>query len=207
MSFGNSILILGILATLSTTSIIALGLTLILLAIHLGGIGLIAIYFTLPILTIIFFQSDILWAKILHEYQAGYSNSMKWSLSRFASFTLDMRDLKLAPLMGNGIMTETHDYARQRLASNNGFSDYLSRYGLIMTLYISVLFCWGTYQRFHNKKIFILGICLTVLIFSWSEKFFELPFFYLVVFSNYILKTNNQDAIKPVNGDQPSCSD
>lgn len=191
---GNVILMAGVLATLSTTSILALAITVTFTSLRHGRFGLLALYFVLPAFLVVFSQSDYLLEKIVSEFKAGYSGSMQWSLSRFASYILDMRDFSLAPFFGNGIVVETHASAGLRLPSNNGISDYLNRYGIYMSLLAFVIYSVGMIRYYRHRKVMLLGMTAVLVVFAWAEKFFELPFFYTLSFAGYCSWSFAKDA-------------
>ncbi len=184
----NLILMLAVVSTVSTTGALGFGLTIIVLFARYRAAGAVALFFVLPVMILCFVQSDFLLSKITSEFDAGYTDHMQWSLSRMASFQLDMKEFFTAPFIGVGIMTEAHPLAGDRLPSNNGFSDFLNRYGVLMTLYGACLLAISVRRQFQTSSPMIFAFFLIVFIFSWSEKFFELPVFYLWVFSGFLWK-------------------
>ncbi|WP_206188535.1 hypothetical protein [Parasedimentitalea denitrificans] len=181
----NIILLLAIASTVSTTGTVGLAISLGVMLLHRGVTGALVILLTLPMALAFFFNADFLVAKILAEVTSGYSVYMQWGLSRSASFQLDMQSLRHALILGNGIVVEASDTLLFRLPSNNGFSDYLARHGLVMSAYLAGIFMLGTYKQFRVGLLKVLCFCAVVFLFAWSEKFFELPLFYLLAFAGY----------------------
>ncbi|WP_300515151.1 hypothetical protein [Aliiroseovarius sp.] len=181
----NLILLVAIASTVSTTGMVALAFSLGVLLLHHGMFGMIAVMLTLPWVGLFFLQAEFMIDKIVQEFQAGYSPHMQWSLTRAASFQLDMQSFSQAPLLGQGIVIEASHALKYRPPSNNGFSDYLTRYGLVMSTYLAALFIISTRAYFRARVLMVLGMCMVLFLFSWSEKYFELPLFYVMSFAGF----------------------
>ena len=181
----NIILLLAIASTVSTTGIVGLAFSLGVMLLHRAVTGALVILLTFPMALLFFLNADFLVAKILAEVTSGYSVYMQWGLSRSASFLLDMQSLRHALILGNGIVVEASHALLFRLPSNNGFSDYLARYGLVMSGYMVGIFMLGTHIQFRIGLLKVFCFCFAVFLFAWSEKFFELPLFYLLAFAGY----------------------
>ncbi|MCF6272420.1 MAG: hypothetical protein L3J37_04395 [Rhodobacteraceae bacterium] len=174
LDWQNITLVIATLSTLSTTGFIGLSLPLFYWALttRAGALVLLA-----PLLALLALNLDFLLPKITAEFQAD-TGQIRWALSRYASFLRDMEFFAAHPLLGTGFGFETgYD-------SNNGLSDYLRRFGGLWFLAMVFLLFAAVRPRAH------LGGTLTfiavILLFSWSEKFFELPFFYALLFSAFL---------------------
>jgi hypothetical protein len=73
-----------------------------------------------PFLMLAFFSLPFLGPKIAAEFGSGYSSQITWSLSRYASFQLDMDEFVRKPLLGAGIFDEARpDRKSTRLNSSH----------------------------------------------------------------------------------------
>ncbi|RMD89194.1 MAG: hypothetical protein D6811_12680 [Alphaproteobacteria bacterium] len=178
----NLVLLAAMLSTFSTTAWLgAMASAGFMLWRHGGGARL-ALVYLLPVLALAGVTLEFLAPKIAAEFSAGYRPQMQWSLSRMASFELDMAELAEAPLLGQGIVTEAR---APRLPSNNGLSDFLVRYGLLMSLGALALLLASLHRLYRPGPGAMAAFLLTLTIFGWAEKFLELPLFYLWLFAGF----------------------
>jgi hypothetical protein len=134
--------------------------------------------------------------KVFEEFQMVDEyilNSTKWGLTRYSSFVLDFQDFRDNPLLGRGLYLENRFSGNLPVASHNGFSDFASRFGLLGI----VTLCWNIFhsgKAMGDRSIFSgLFLLAVVLVSSWSERFFELPIFFAILFLGISL---NNDGVK-----------
>lgn len=184
-SWPDAVLVAAVISTGSTTGYIGLAIVGGYIAISGGTITATLALCMAPFAVWGFVSAGFLLEKIVDEMQAGYAAHMRWSLSRFASFELDMREFWNQPLWGAGLFVEARQTFGLRPPSNNGLSDYLLRYGLIGSL-TTVVFLLTSVQRAWRTSAFgLITFTAVMLCFGWSEKFFELPVFYVAMFAGW----------------------
>ncbi len=174
----NIILTIATLTTLSTTGYLGLALALGYWVFSVWENKLLAVACLLPAIVTALLGFDFILPKITAEFETGYSDSMRWSLSRYASFLRDFEVFRRSPLLGTGLVADPgYD-------SHNGFSDYLRRYGLFWTMATLVLL--ATSLRRVATLPGTATFLAVILVFAWSEKFFELPLFYALQFAVFL---------------------
>lgn len=175
LDWQNAVLLLATLTTVSTTGYIALALPLTYWAVTTQSKVLLL---ALPLLALGVLNLDFIVPKIVAEFQNSDLGQVRWSLSRYGSFLRDMDLFARAPILGTGLFYDPgYD-------SNNGFSDYLRRFGLLWFL-VSTGLLFAAMRRVAPLAGALLFIAV-VLLFSWSEKFFELPFYYMLGFAAFL---------------------
>lgn len=191
------VLIAAIASTVSTTAVICLLVSLCwMLLRHSGVASKIALLVVLIFGGISFFSSAFLLEKVVSEWNAGYSAQMQYALSRMASAQLDFQEMVFSPFLGVGISVDVRPFF-DRLPSNNGLTDYVVRFGLVMVSFhllflgLSVRYYYGT--RFGDVVAFVF----VVLMYAWAEKFFELSFFYILTFAGFGLLTPRNSLAEP----------
>lgn len=183
MDLINILLVVAIVSTVSTTALVALTITVVWWLSRLRGAGALALLFVVPVAATIFTEADFLLAKITDELRAE-SSRMQWSLSRWDSFKIDMDEFLTQPVLGIGVVTETRPLAG-RLPSNNGLTDFLTRYGVLMTGLFYTLFVASMRRYYGANLLSVILFTLVLAVFAWSEKYFELPFFYVWAFAGF----------------------
>ena len=174
----NLTLLLAALTTMSTTGFLGLAVALSYWAFAGLQNKRLAATLLLPALTAALLGLDIILPKITAEFQTGYAENMRWSLSRYASFLRDMAVFQQQPLLGTGL------FADPGYDSHNGLSDYLRRYGLLWALASLGLLAGSL--RCVATPLGTLAFLAVTLLFAWSEKFFELPLFYMLQFAIFL---------------------
>jgi hypothetical protein len=200
------VLILALISTLSTTGLIALGY--FLMAFVANKVKPIYRLILIPTFIVVIFISfttmDLLGKKISSQF----SVSTPFSTTRFESATLDLKDWSENPILGLG----RHQYTRYKGETshfmthrNNGLSDYLVTYGvLIFIMYFSLIyFSFYRLCRTNNDPARIAVHCLIlILIIGFSEGFFTLPFFYGLTLVHLIYRepagVNSPASVSPI---------
>ena len=178
LDWQNTTLLLATLTTMSTTGFLGLAVALTYWSFSALQNKFIALALLLPALLITLLGFDFILPKITAEFQTGYSDSMRWSLSRYASFLRDFEVFRQHPLLGTGLIADPgYD-------SHNGLTDYLRRYGLLWALATAALLAASI--RRVAAPLGTLTFLAIILLFAWSEKFFELPIFYLMQFAVFL---------------------
>lgn len=195
---GNLILIVATLSTLSTTAFMALILISLYWASRQRGAAPVLFVLAIPALFVLFSSFGFLWPKIAAELEAGYSDSMVWSLSRYASFIRDFREFSLSPLLGAGIFDVGRPLYDPTHPSNNGLSDFLVRFGLIWTAITVAMYSFSIKLIPGGSAVGVATAVAVILIFAWSEKFFELPLF--LTFQFIAASTITLRTLKPIPG-------
>jgi hypothetical protein len=180
---GNIVLLAAMASTFSTTTWIGAMVSVAFILWRHGGGWRLLLLPTIPAAVLACLTADFLLPKIIKEIQSGYAPYMRWSLSRMASFHLDIADLAQMPLPGRGLVISGDETAR--LPSNNGLSDYLARYGLVMSLASASLLVTSLRRAFGADVTALAGFLAVLLIFAWAEKYWELPLFQLWLFAGF----------------------
>ena len=180
----NLLLLTAALTTVSTTTYVCILPTVIfMLLVRYRGLGLIAMLLALPLVLFAFANTGFLMQKITAEWDAGYSAHMQHTLSRTASAQLDLAEFATAPFLGIGLSSRTRPPGADRLPSNNGLTDYLDRFGLLMSGLMLFILARNMRAYFDAPAVTVLTFTLVILLFSWAEKFFEMPLFYMFAFA------------------------
>jgi hypothetical protein len=106
--------------------------------------------------------------------------------ARIASAVLDWNDVKGYPFTGRGLWPETRvDKKFEYVIRNNGLTNFLAEWGFLFFVFYFFYYYKGLnfYCKLNNANIFmpflLLGI---VLLISFSEDYFDLQFFWALVF-------------------------
>lgn len=175
----NVTLLAAMVSTLSTTAMVALLPTVAAMLMLSGARARAALAALGPALLLGILSLDFVGPKIVAEIRARDDVELRWSLSRAASFRLDLEEFRAAPVLGTGLVAEARPLAGARLPSNNGLSDFVARHGLVMSALWGWVLVTGLRRRFQGRPALRWGFLLVMALFAWSEKFLELPLFHL----------------------------
>ena len=112
--------------------------------------------------------------------------------TRMASAILDWDDIKGYPFSGRGLWPETRvDKKFEYVIRNNGFTNFIATWGI---LFFFVYFYWyykgfSEFCRIYGASTLIPMVLLVIIwLLSFSENYFDSPFFWAFVFFGIPLK-------------------
>ena len=112
--------------------------------------------------------------------------------TRMASAILDWDDIKGYPFSGRGLWPETRvDKKFEYVIRNNGFTNFIATWGI---LFFFVYFYWyykgfSEFCRIYGASKLIPMVLLVIIwLLSFSENYFDSPFFWAFVFFGIPLK-------------------
>lgn len=122
--------------------------------------------------------------------------------TRMASAILDWQDIKVYPLTGRGIWPETRvDKKFEFISRNNGFTNFIAQWGIFIFIIYFYYYFKGfmAYCKIYNaNKIMPILMLLIIWLISFSENYFNLPFFWALIFINIPLKYYLNDMPKTI---------
>jgi O-antigen ligase len=189
------VLIAGVLSTQSTTGYIALGLTLLILAVarRLAEKGRLGYLTALPALAIVVAVGSVAFetlpfmkAKILHQQHQVATAEDAANITRLGNLLFDLEYIRKRPVAGWSPRHETRaaehsDILELAYGQGNGLSGFAVKFGLVGLL----LFCVATYEQFFRKfQSVILGFsALSVIaVLLTGEQFLDGPLFLTLLF-------------------------
>lgn len=134
-----------------------------------------------------FNQIPFLGRKISDESESiEYAINEKEGNSRLASAVLDLNDISQFPYTGRGIWDETRvDKKFEFVARNNGLTNILAQWGIGFS-FIYFFFYFKSInfycQYYESSKLLSSVILLTIWILSFGEVYFNLVFFWSLLF-------------------------
>lgn len=192
------VFVLAIISTFSTTGILALFLILSFYFVNKNAKILLSIF---PIFIIfsytIFFNSEILYKKILYEislqneYQMlldkkDYESDV-YSLGRTGSLIVDFNDFIKRPIFGYGFTRENRTQSSfVKLVRVNGFSDLLAVYGLGILIFFYRHYIFLKLLNTENYKLLSL-LLITILFVYFASTLTGHPFWTSLLFVSLII--------------------
>ncbi|MFN8248986.1 MAG: hypothetical protein U0T68_08560 [Ferruginibacter sp.] len=131
--------------------------------------------------------------------------------TRMASAILDWEDIKGYPLAGRGIWDETRvDKKFQYAIRNNGFTNFIAQWGILFFLFYFYWYYRGfsEFCRIYGGNAFIpIVLILVIWLLSFSENYFDSPFFWSLVFLSIPLREVEAEEDEDDDGEDDSESD
>ena len=113
--------------------------------------------------------------------------------TRMASAILDWEDIKGYPFTGRGLWPETRvDKKFEFAIRNNGFTNFIAVWGILFFFFYFYWYYKGfsEFCRVYEGSSFIpIVLLLVIWLLSFSENYFDSPFFWAFVFLGIPLKT------------------
>ncbi len=113
--------------------------------------------------------------------------------TRMASAILDWDDIKGYPFSGRGLWNETRvDKKFEYAIRNNGFTNFIAQWGVFFFFFYFYWYYKGFYQfcRINYSSNYIPFVLLIIIwLLSFSENYFDSPFFWALVFIHIPLRT------------------
>ena len=110
-----------------------------------------------------------------------------------ASAILDWEDIKGYPFTGRGLWPETRvDKKFEFAIRNNGFTNFIAVWGILFFFFYFYWYYKGfsEFCRVYEGSSFIpIVLLLVIWLLSFSENYFDSPFFWAFVFLGIPLKT------------------
>ena len=156
-------------------------------------LSIIIIPTVIVIFSVIFFQVDFLYKKIVNEFgsldvEMGHINyaiekDLRLDISRSASFALDWPTIKEYPVLGLGVDYRTTSFHlfgyHDKLQGSCGWNNLLLRFGFIGFIFYAYLFYrFSDFSRRIEKIAWVLLIFYTL----FTEEYSPTPFFHLFIF-------------------------
>ncbi len=198
------VLILGVISTFSTAGLISLFIIIIFYFLNKNIKILITVFpVFLIVSSLIFFNSKILYEKIIYELslQQEYQTLLEkddyeketYSLGRTGSFIVDFNDFLKRPLVGYGYTRENRTNSIYvKLIRVNGFSDLLVVYGgigLLIYFYRHYLFLKILQQKLGYKYFFVILIMFIGIYFATTLTLH--PLWMSLIFLTCTIKNRN----------------
>tara|TARA_B100000963_G_scaffold179800_1_gene156215 strand:+ start:957 stop:2039 length:1083 start_codon:yes stop_codon:yes gene_type:complete len=198
------ILMLGVISTFSTAGIISLFFIIIFYFLNKNIKIMITVFpVFLIVFSLIFFNSKILYEKIIYELslQQEYQTLLEkndyeketYSLGRTGSFIVDFNDFLERPILGYGYTRENRTNSIYvKLIRVNGFSDLLVVYGgigLLIYFYRHYLFLKILKQKLGYKYFFVIFIMFIGIYFATTLTLH--PLWMSLIFLTCIIKDRN----------------
>jgi hypothetical protein len=196
------VLLLGLLSTMSTTGLLALGFFLVMFV----GNKVAPLYkmILFPALfagiIIAFTTLDFLGDKITRQLDVASTHHN----TRFKSGVLDFRDWLENPVLGLGRDPKTrHKGITNPILTHrtNGISNYLVTYGIFIFLFYFGSIYYAFHKmclKFNHPPIYALYSLFLIFIVGFSEVFFSLPFFYGLAMLHMAIEVPERKLVYPV---------
>ena len=186
----NNIFLITLLSTQSTTGFVCLFAFLLVVFLiyyeYLAALKVLVVGALFVGAVMVYYQLTFLSAKIAIEFENIKTDIERGGDSRVASAILDWRDISRFPLTGRGIWDETRIDAKFKyVLRNNGLTNLAARWGVIFFFIYFYWFYRSLYEYCHTYKSNLwmaVAILLIIWVASFSEDYYESPFFLSMLF-------------------------
>lgn len=195
----NSVLLLTLLSTQSTTAFVALFIFLLVTNyeyIHNIFIKIFAMIIIGVLGYYAFTSLDFLGEKIFQQMETAQTVGIQGSddTQRFLNIMRDMEDLENHELLGRGVNPETRfSFGPKDQIRTVGLTDVMVKFGIpffLLMLYMMYksIDRFIYYQLQHKSRLYNIGIFITILITLMSEVYFNYPMYWSLLFLSVIYK-------------------